>query len=339
VTFPFNIYALALLSSTLVALASLPLWERWCVRTGLVDDPGHRKIHDSPVPLAGGLTVFTALLMPLLAGVIFVFWNSLSSGDSPPNRTGLHLLGVTSTFLIKYGFARRALELAGIIFGAGGILLVGFLDDKYELRPALKFGGQLTVALLVSACGVRITLFIPSLIVSYALTVLWILTVINAFNFMDNMNGLCAGLGSIGACYFALAAAAEGQYLVTLIAIVTLGALVGFLPYNFPKARVFLGDSGSHLVGYLLAVLGILPHFYTPENPRPLAVLMPLFILGVPLFDLLWVVILRWRLGHPFYRGDNNHLSHRLVRLGLSRTRAVLVIWLAAAGLGAICFW
>ena len=338
-TFPFNLYSLALLSSTVVALASLPLWRRWCIRTGLVDDPGHRKIHDSPVPLAGGLTLFTALLVPLLAGVSFVFWNSLSFGDTPSTENAFTPLGVTSTFLIKYGFARRAMELAGIILGAGGILLVGLLDDKYELRAAAKFGGQLAVALLVAACGVRITLFVPSIIASYLLTVLWILTVINAFNFMDNMNGLCAGLGAIGAFYFGVAAAVEGQYLVTLIAILTLGALLGFLPYNFPNARSFLGDSGSHLAGYLLAILGILPHFHTPENPRPLAVLMPLFILGVPLADLVWVVILRWRLGRPFYRGDTNHLSHRLVRLGLSRTRAVLVIWLAAAALGEICFW
>ena len=323
----------------MVAMVSLPLWRRLCVKIGLVDDPGHRKIHDTSIPLAGGLTVFTALLAPLIAGVIFVYWNSLGSREASSSGTAFNLLGATSTFLIKYGFAHRALELAGIVFGAGAILLVGLLDDRYELRPALKFGGQLVVALLVAASGVRVTLFVPSLVVSYVLTILWILTVINAFNFMDNMNGLCAGLGGIGACYFAFAAAVEGQYLVTLIAILTLGALIGFLPYNFPKARAFLGDSGSHLVGYLLAVLGILPHFYTPENPRPLAVLMPLFILGVPLLDLVWVVILRWRLGHPFYRGDNNHLSHRLVRLGLSRTRAVLVIWLAAAGLGAICFW
>lgn len=338
-TFPFNLYALALLSSTIVASVGLPLWRRWCLRAGLVDDPGHRKIHDSPVPLAGGLTLFTALLVPLLAGVIFAFWNSWSSGAAPSPGSGFTPLGITSTLLIKYGFARRAMELAGIILGAGGILLVGLLDDKYELRAAAKFGGQLAVALLVAACGVRITLFVPSLIASYLLTVLWILTVINAFNFMDNMNGLCAGLGVIGACYFGIAAAVEGQYLVTLIAILTLGALLGFLPYNFPNARSFLGDSGSHLVGYLLAILGILPHFHTPENPRPLAVLMPLFILGVPLVDLVWVVILRWRLGHPFYRGDTNHLSHRLVRLGLSRTRAVLVIWLVAAALGAVCFW
>jgi UDP-GlcNAc:undecaprenyl-phosphate GlcNAc-1-phosphate transferase len=339
VTFPFNIYALALLGSIVVTLVSLPIWRRWCIKIGLVDDPGHRKIHDNPVPLAGGLAVFTALLVPLLAGVIIAFFNAPGSGTAAPDGTTFNLVSVSSSVLIKYGFAHRALELAGIILGAGGILLVGLLDDKYELRPALKFSGQFVVALLVAVSGTRVTLFVPSLVVSYAFTILWILTVINAFNFMDNMNGLCAGLGGIGACYFALAAAAEGQYLVTLIAVVTLGALVGFLPYNFPKARAFLGDSGSHLVGYLLAVLGILPHFYTPQNPRPLAVLMPLFILGVPLIDLAWVVILRWRLGQPFYRGDNNHLSHRLVRLGLTRTRAVLLIWLAAAILGAICFW
>src|SRR5206468_7525387 len=132
-----------------------------------------------------------------------------------------------------------------------------------------------------------------------------------AFNFMDNMNGRCAGLGAIAAWFFAIVAAADGQYLVGLIAFLTFGALLGFLPYNFPRARVFLGDAGSHLVGYLLAVLAILPHFYTPRHARPLAVLMPLCILAVPLLDLVWVVLLRWRLGKPFYIGDTNHLSHR----------------------------
>jgi UDP-GlcNAc:undecaprenyl-phosphate GlcNAc-1-phosphate transferase len=100
------------------------------------------------------------------------------------------------------------------------------------------------------------------------------------------------------------------------------GALVGFLPYNFPKAKAFLGDAGSHLTGYLLAVLAILPHFHTVENPRPLAVLTPLVVLAVPLLDVAWVVILRWRMGKPFYVGDTNHLSHRLVRAGLRASPA-----------------
>jgi UDP-GlcNAc:undecaprenyl-phosphate GlcNAc-1-phosphate transferase len=153
---------------------------------------------------------------------------------------------------------------------------------------------------------------------------------------MDNMNGLCAGLGAIGAWWFALIAAAAGQYLVALIALVGVGALLGFLPYNFPQASAFLGDAGSHLVGYLLAVLSILPHFYSRKNPEVFAVFKPLLVLAVPLVDLVWVVILRWRLGKPFYVGDNNHLSHRLVRRGWSRPKVVLLIWLLAALSGAL---
>ncbi len=127
----------------------------------------------------------------------------------------------------------------------------------------------------------------------------------------------------------------SGQYLVALIAFLACGALVGFLPHNFPNARAFLGDAGSHLVGYLLAVLAILPHFYTRQNPHPWAVLKPLLVLFIPLADLAWVVVLRWRRGQPFYVGDTNHLSHRLVRAGHNRTMAVLLIWMAAVTVGA----
>src|SRR5208283_3677497 len=184
-----------------------------------------------------------------------------------------------------------------------GMLLIGLRDDKVELQPAAKFGGQFLAALAVAATGVRITLFVHNIVFSYGITALWILTVVNAFNFMDNMNGLCAGLGAIAAVWFGLIAAqaAPPQYLVATMAFLIAGALLGFLPYNFPKASAFLGDSGSHLVGYLLAVLAILPHFYTPTHQRILAVLTPLLILAVPLGDLAWVVLLRWRIGQPFY--------------------------------------
>ena len=112
------------------------------------------------------------------------------------------------------------------------------------------------------------------------------------------------------------------------------GALLGFLPYNFPKARVFLGDAGSHLVGYLLAVMAVLPHFYTRQNPHPLAVLSPLFVLAVPLIDLAQVSVFRTWNRKPFWLGDTNHLSHRLVRAGLSREKAVLLLWLIAVVIG-----
>jgi len=219
VTFPFNVYLLAVVSACITVLATLPLWRKWCLRTGLVDEPGPRKIHDQPIPLAGGLAVMTGLLIPTLLACLALWLQGPRGGlINPPSTVHtlvrLALLKPDSAFLLQYGLGRRALELAGIFLGAFGMLWVGWLDDKRELRPGAKFAGQLVVAALVAASGARITLFVPSIIFSYAITILWILTVINAFNFMDNMNGLCAGLGAIGTYHFALIAAAGGQYLV-----------------------------------------------------------------------------------------------------------------------------
>jgi UDP-GlcNAc:undecaprenyl-phosphate GlcNAc-1-phosphate transferase len=321
VNFPFNVYLPAFLGATLVSFLSLPAWRRICWRAGLVDDPGQRKIHEASMPLAGGFAVLTGMVVPLLIGAAMVHWQ-------------IPRLDVTDR-LLGHGLDRRGLELIAIVAGACGMVLLGCLDDRFELRPASKFGGQLLIAALVAASGARITLFVHNLAFSYAVTMLWILTVTNAFNFMDNMNGLCAGLGAISSWCFALIAAVQGQYLVALLSLLTCGALLGFLPHNYPRASAFLGDAGSHLVGYLLAIMAILPHFYNRQYPRHWAVLLPLLVLGVPLGDLVWVVLLRWRLGQPFYVGDNNHLSHRLVKGGCSRQSAVLLIWLLAVVLGA----
>ncbi|HEY1490028.1 MAG TPA: MraY family glycosyltransferase, partial [Verrucomicrobiae bacterium] len=228
------IYFAAFISAFLTALLALPLWRKWCLRTGLVDDPGHRKIHDQATPLAGGLTVMTALIVPTLLATLALWLRS--SLKIPP-------LDDATTPLLTHGVHKRSLELAAIFVGAIGMLLVGLWDDKHESRPAGKFICQFAVAALVAASGARITLFVPSTVFSFAITILWILTVINAFNFMDNMNGLCSGLGAIGAFYFGLTAALAPvpQYLVALIAFLTCGALVGFLPHNFPRAKSFLG--------------------------------------------------------------------------------------------------
>lgn len=342
-SFPFSIYGAAFLSSLATTLLALPLWRKWCQKTGLVDDPGHRKIHESPVALAGGLAVLTGLIVPLAAGVVALLALSPSSSLEtsralPAPGTESLLFGPDAIQLLGYGLNRRALQLAVIVLGGLAMVFLGWVDDKHELRPAVKFAGQFLIAAFVAATGVRITLFVNNLFFSYAVTILWILTVTNAFNFMDNMNGLCAGSGAMSAWYFALSAAVQGQYLVAVLAFLGAGALLGFLPYNFPRATAFLGDAGSHLVGYLLAVLAILPHFYSEANRNVWAVLSPLLILAVPLLDLVWVVVLRWRLGQPFYMGDNNHLSHRLVRRGFSRTEAVLLIWALGAALGGLAF-
>ena len=326
-TFPASAYLLAVLGGALATFASLPLWRAWCVRTGLVDDPGQRKIHNTPIPLAGGLAVLTGLLLPLLVGAVAM---------------QLGLLPAGAVEKISYGFEKRGLQLAAILVGALGMVLLGWLDDRHELRAGPKFAAQLGIALLVALAGVRIKLFPESPlspVLSCGVTVLWILTVVSAINIMDNMNGLCAGLGTIGAAAFGATAALHGQYLVALLALMAAGALAGFLPYNYPKASAFLGDSGSHLTGFLLAVLAILPHFYTAQNPRPLAVLAPLLVLIVPLGDMVCVMWIRWRAGKPVWVGDTNHLSHRLVRCGLGKTQAVAaILGLHAAACAAACW-
>ncbi len=319
--FPFNFFLAAFAGAFATSLVALPLWRRWCLRVHLVDEPGHRKIHDSPVPLAGGLAVLTGILLPLATGAVFL---------------KLGLIKISAANAIVHGLDRRAVELAVLALGAMAITLLGWLDDRHELKALPKFIGQLLVAVAVASATKRITLFVPSEIFSYAATILWLLTVINAFNFIDNMNGLCAGLGALGAFYFAMIAAAKGEYLVAITGLLMCGALAGFLPWNFPKARAFLGDAGSHLVGYLLAVMAILPHFYTRQEPHRLAVLAPLLVLAVPLIDLAQVSIARTLNNKPFWIGDTNHLSHRLTRAGLSQTQTVLVLWLVAAVAGAL---
>jgi UDP-GlcNAc:undecaprenyl-phosphate/decaprenyl-phosphate GlcNAc-1-phosphate transferase len=323
-TFPFNFFAAAFLGAWLTSLLTLPLWRRWCLRAGHVDDPGHRKIHDAPVPLAGGFAVLTGVVLPLVAGAVLL---------------KLGVARVSSAGLIVHGVDRRALELAVLAGGAVAITILGALDDRHELKALPKFIGQVLIAIAVAVACKRITLFVHSEIFSYVITILWLLTVINAFNFMDNMNGLCAGVGAIGALIFALIAATNGEYLVAITGFLMSGALAGFLPWNFPNARAFLGDAGSHLVGYLLAVMAILPHFYTKQNPRHLAVLAPLFVLAVPLLDLAQVSLFRTLNRKPFWIGDTNHLSHRLVRAGFSRTTTVLLLWLAAALIGVVALF
>jgi len=319
--FPYAVYLAAFAAGFVTTYVALPLWRRWCLRIGLVDHPGHRKIHSAPVPLAGGLAVLSGLLLPLIgAALVLPLWPGAESAAAA----------------LAQGMSQRAMQIAAIGAGALGITLLGVLDDRHAMTAKQKFAGQVAVALLLVAADVRVTLFVPSAALSYAITVLWVLTVINAFNFMDNMNGLCAGLGAIGAFLFGIFAAAADQYLVASFAFLMCGALLGFLPHNFPEARAFLGDSGSHLVGYMLAVMAILPHFHRPDQTSPLAVLTPLLVVAVPLLDLVWVVILRLRMGKPFYVGDLNHLSHRLMRRGLTNRDTVILIWLVAALIGSL---
>ena len=286
-----------------------------------MDAPGYRKIHDSPVPLAGGLAVITGLAIPILFVVLCACLGSLPESFA---------------HIVSYGLSNRGWQLGVILVGSIAMLALGMLDDSRDLLPKWKLLGQVIIALAVAASGIRVTMFVDSDIFSYAITVLWILTVTNSVNFQDNMNGLCPGLGIICGWFFAWHAGLEGQYLVATLAFLFSGALFGFLPFNFPKGRVFLGDGGSHVVGFVLSVLAVLPDFYSDDTPYKWLIITPLLILFIPLTDLISIIVIRCRLGQPIWVGDNNHFSHRLVRSGHPKTRAVLLLLLISAAIGAL---
>ena len=304
-----------------MSAGTLPFWRFCCKSIGLMDVPGYRKIHDSPVPLAGGLAVITGLAIPILFVVLCACLGSLPESFA---------------HIVSYGLSNRGWQLAAILVGSIAMLALGMLDDSRDLLPKWKLLGQVIIALAVAASGIRVTMFVDSDIFSYAITVLWILTVTNSVNFQDNMNGLCPGLGIICGWFFAWHAGLEGQYLVATLAFLFSGALFGFLPFNFPKGRVFLGDGGSHVVGFVLSVLAVLPDFYSDDTQYKWLIITPLLILFIPLTDLISIIVIRCRLGQPIWVGDNNHFSHRLVRSGHPKTRAVLLLLLISAVTGAL---
>lgn len=306
------VYFLVFDVAFLLALVLTPLCCKLSVKWGYLDDPGGRKIHVAPIPLLGGFGVFWAFVLTVLIGFFGLLWFGPDWG-----------LGAFTE-----GAKKVAPKLFVILFGGLFMVALGMRDDKQDLHAGTKLAGQIVVALFVALAGMRIQLFIDNVFLSYLITVLWIITVTNALNFLDNMDGLCGGVGFICAAFFGLIAAINGQFFVCVLATAFCGALLGFLPYNFKPARIFLGDSGSHFVGYMLAILTILATFYAGNRPTALSVIIPLIVLSVPLFDMLAVSVIRSVNGKPIYKGDVNHISHRLVRAGLPQHVAVWVVYL-----------
>ncbi len=320
--FPLDLYLAAALSGLIACWSCTPLWVAFAKWSGLIDHPGHRKIHQNTTPLAGGLALMTGLV---IGGAVAFWWSVSFSSTGAPEA-------------MHHGIHARLSQTWALLIGSLLMFGVGLWDDYRDPGPGFKFAGQIMAALLVAASGVRVTLFVENPFFSYLVTILWILTLVNAMNFMDNMNGLCSGIGAWACWAFAWLGAAHGQYLVGCLGFLFFGILLGFLPWNYPRAKTFLGDSGSHLVGFWLAALALFPDYYQGGEGfswKPFT--LPLLILCAPLLDLVSVVWIRWRSGKPVYVGDNNHFSHRLCRRGFSRTEATLWIWIlgcVGAGLG-----
>lgn len=293
--------------------------KRIAPRIGFVDKPGHRKIHARPKPLGGGVAIFWAFALPvavvLLAAQVF----------HPQSVTWADSLG---------GVNLRS-PLAWAILGCAlGIHLLGLIDDRRALGPYIKLAAQLAIAAVpVVGFDLRI-LTVLGPVASVILTILWITAITNAFNFLDNMDGLSAGVAAVCTVAFLVTALSIGQWFVAANLALLLGALLGFLCFNFPPASIFMGDSGSLVIGFLLGILTVRTTFLPAQTPLAAgwySLFAPVIVLALPLYDLIVVSIIRISKGKSPFVGDTNHFSHRLVARGMSRRTAVLCIYLVTA--------
>jgi len=285
-----------------LTLAGLPWVRRAALALDLVDAPAQRKIHRTPMPLLGGAAIF----LGAIAAVLIIY-----RGEPEPT-------------------------VIGVLLATTVVALTGLIDDYRPLPAWAKLAGQVAGFLILVAFGIRVRLPLPEPF-DYAITLLWLLGITNAINFLDNMDGLSAGIAAVTTSFILLLALTNGQFLVSALAAALLGACLGFLRYNFPPALIFMGDVGSLFLGFLLAVMGIQLRF--PENSNFVTWMVPVFLLGLPIFYMTLVVVSRLRRGLSPNTAGRDHTSHRLVRLGFSPREAVLILYLFSGILGMMALY
>jgi UDP-GlcNAc:undecaprenyl-phosphate GlcNAc-1-phosphate transferase len=294
-------YAAAFLAPLGLAWGLTPLMMRVATRLKVLDRPDDRKSHSEPVPYLGGVAIVIAFSVVVAASAA-VYRPTSGLGD-----------------LV-------------LVLGVGSLLaLMGLVDDLRGLSAGLRL--LLEAGAGVAVWGVGSGVALPGPTASDILiTVFWVVGITNAFNLLDNMDGLSAGVAAIGATSFFVLAVLNGQYLVAALAAAVAGCAVGFLRHNFHPAKIYMGDAGSLFLGFLLAVLGLRLRF--PDAPQTAAVFVPVLVLGVALFDTILVTIARLRHGRGVMQGGRDHTSHRLVWVGLSVPVSVGLIYGGAAALG-----
>ena len=323
--------AVALLVGSFAASALLTaLSKRLAPRLGLLAHPQADRYHRSVIPLGGGIGIFATLALFILAAAGFVrFLVAPGYFDALAARANVD----------PADFLKRCDELAVVLVCATVLFAVGLWDDRKPLGPFVKLAAQCGAAFVAAAfADIRVEFFIQSRIVTSLLSAFWIVLIINAFNFLDNMDGASAGIAAIASAILFAVAAFNAQVFVGGLAIVFVGTLLGFLVFNFPPASIFMGDAGSLVVGFFVALLTLRTTYYQQDQSGPwYPVLMPLVVMAVPLYDFISVTALRLSQGKSPFVGDTQHFSHRLKRHGVTDTQTVLMLYLATlcCGLGA----
>lgn len=287
------------------------------LRFKAVDYPSERKVHTEPIPRLGGVAIFIGFL----AAVTFQF---VYQRAYPSDIARL----------------RFSPELQGVLLGAGLILIIGILDDIFELQPLAKLSGQVAAAAILVIYGVKME-FIGNPVsggliylgsVGIVLTIIWVVAFTNIINFIDGLDGLAAGISAIAAFSFAFFAWETGQIGTAIVALAIAGSSLGFLRHNFNPAKIFMGDSGSMFLGFIFGAItvdGVM------KSIAAIALLAPLIIMGVPILDGALAVLRRYLSGQPVTQADSDHLHHRLLRRGFSQRQAVVIIYLWSIALSA----
>lgn len=304
---------------------------------GLIDQPAARKVHTTPKPLGGGIGIWCGVVFPLAAAHFAVWWLNRQAvlPEWLPTEIKPHLAG-----------ALDRIGLLWSIIGAGTLLsIMGLIDDIADLPWQPRLAVQFLVAIGLTVGGVKATVFAPSPMLGYVITVGWMLVLINSFNFLDNMDGLSGGIALISSLVFAtimLTCLSEPRWFVAAALLILGGAVSGFLWWNWNPARIFMGDTGSYFLGLYVSTMTVVGTFYEPSlGERQHVMLAPLCVLAVPLYDFATVIFIRLKQGRSPFKPDKCHFSHRLVELGLKPRNAVLTVHLATltTGLGAILLY
>jgi UDP-GlcNAc:undecaprenyl-phosphate/decaprenyl-phosphate GlcNAc-1-phosphate transferase len=289
---------LVFVGALLIAFGATPIARRVAPRLGVMDVPNPRKVHARPMPLLGGAVIVIASMATLLI------------------------------FQDRFEFQ----QLITILLGAAFMSLLGVYDDRWGLRPILKLLGQILAACLLILSGVRVMSF-PFEWLNFLVSLIWIVGLTNSLNLLDNMDGLSSGVAAVCAAFFMVTAALSRQTYVGALAAALLGAALGFLFYNFNPASIFMGDTGSLFLGFLLAAIGIKLRF--PDNVPFVTWMVPVLIMGIPIFDTTLVFLSRLRRGqNPLTTPGKDHVSHRLVGLGFTTREAVMIHYLASGAFG-----
>ena len=294
---------LIFVTALVFAIGGTPIARRLAEHIGLVAKPGGYRVHTGSIPLLGGVAIYGAFLIAL---ILFA-----------------------DRFYIP--------QLVGILVGATMVSFLGIVDDRIGLRVWTKLIGQTLGALILIVTGVSIELF-PYPVLNAAVSLFWIVGITNAMNLLDNMDGLSGGVAAVAATFFLLISALNGQYLVGSLSAAILGAALGFLIYNFNPASIFMGDTGSLFLGFVLAAIGIKLRFI--DHPVVYTWFIPILVLAVPIFDTTLVFVSRLRRGlNPLTSPGTDHLSHRLVARGFTKREAVLILYLLAGALGVLAMF